>query len=137
MSHGVSDYGGFTVCMCICMYVCTVTSDLSDTGLSRNLIYLTLHCESLTLNCTQFYLIYPTPGLPNTWFTQHLVYPTPGLSNTWFTQHLVYPTPGLSNNWFIQHLVYPTPGLSDTFMENGCRWINEIPHVRTCAHGPE
>ena len=56
------------------MYIHTVTSGLSvtglsvtglsDTGLSGNLIYLTRCCESL--NCTQFYLIYPTPGLPDT-----------------------------------------------------------------------
>ena len=53
-------------------------------------------------------------------------YPTPGLSNTWFTQHLVYPTPGLSNTWFTQHLAYPTPGLSDKAMVNRCP-VNQIP----------
>ena len=35
---------------------------LSDTGLSGSLIYPTLCCESPSLKCTQFYLIYPTPG---------------------------------------------------------------------------
>ena len=58
------------VCMCVCVYVCvysfvyacTVRSDLSDTGLSGNLIYPTLFCEPPSLNWTQFYLIYPAPG---------------------------------------------------------------------------
>ena len=29
-------------------------------------MYLTVCCESPSLNCTQFYLIYPTPGLSDT-----------------------------------------------------------------------
>ena len=48
-------------------YVCTkpgtVTPGLSDTGLSVNLIYPTLHCESPSLLCVQFTLSYPSPGL--------------------------------------------------------------------------
>ena len=39
----------------------TVASDLS-----RNFIYPTLCCDSPSLHCTQFYLIYPTPGLSDT-----------------------------------------------------------------------
>ena len=118
-------------------------TDLSNTGLPENLICPTLCCESPSPSCMQYYLIYLTPGLSNTWsiqhlvyptpglsntcFIQHLVYPTPGLSNTWFIQHLVYPTPGLSNTWSIQHLVYPTPGLSDIFYGNKCCRMNEGP----------
>ena len=87
------------------------------------LIYLKLFHPTLLYiplsTCVQSTLVYPTPGLSNTWFIQHLhmVYPTPGLSNTctWFIQHLVYPTPGLSNTWFIQHLVYLIRGLSNTW----------------------
>ena len=96
------------------MKPCTGTPGLSETGLSEKPIYPTLHRESPSLFCVQSALVYPTPGLSDTWFIQHLIYPTPGLSNTWFIQHLVYPTPDLSNTWFIQHLVYPTPGLSNT-----------------------
>ena len=64
--------GTVHTCILIRQSMYTVTSDLSDTGLSRNLIYPTLCCESPSLNCTQFYLIYPTPGLSNTWFIRHI-----------------------------------------------------------------
>ena len=43
-----------------------VKSDLSDTDLSGNLIFSTLCSESPSLNCTQFYLVYPAPGLSDT-----------------------------------------------------------------------
>ena len=68
------------VCVCTCAYVCvctcvlghacvhvlsppvkcTVTPGLSKTGLSENLIHLTVHCESPPLLCVQFSLICPT-----------------------------------------------------------------------------
>ena len=103
-------------CVCERMYVhVSVTPGSSNIHLSENFIYPTLFCDPPSLSCGQCTLIYPTPGLPNTWFIQHLVYPTPGSPNTWFIQHLVYPTPGLSHTWFTQHLVYPTPGVSNTW----------------------
>ena len=55
--------------MCICAY-CTyypayaVTPDLSDTGLSNDLLYRTLCWESP--HCALSTLIYPTPGLSGT-----------------------------------------------------------------------
>ena len=48
----------------------TVTPDLSETGLSENLIYLTLHCELPSLLCVQFTLIYPTPSLSNKYYEE-------------------------------------------------------------------
>ena len=59
----------------------TVTPDLFNTGLSDNLIYRTLCCESPLLPCVLFTLIYPTPGLSDTWFIQHLVYLTHFMRN--------------------------------------------------------
>ena len=44
----------------------TVNSDLSDTGLSGNLSYPTLRYESPSSSCVQSTLIYPTPGLSDT-----------------------------------------------------------------------
>ena len=48
-------------------HVCTVTLGLLETSLSENLIYLTVHCEPPSLLCVQFSLIYPTPGLSDTY----------------------------------------------------------------------
>ena len=48
------------------IYIYTVNSDLSNTGLSGNLSYPTLFCESPSSSCVQFHLIYPTPGLSDT-----------------------------------------------------------------------
>ena len=50
--------------VCTCVY--TVSSDLSNTCLSGSIICPALCCESPSLNCTQFLLIYPTPGLSDT-----------------------------------------------------------------------
>ena len=49
---------------------CTVTPGLSDTSLSENLIYLTLCCESPPPLCVLFTLIYPTPGLSDTFYEE-------------------------------------------------------------------
>ena len=49
------------------MHDYTVTPDLSETGLSENLIYRTVCCESILR--VQFTLIYPTPGLSDTFYT--------------------------------------------------------------------
>ena len=64
--------------VCIYTYVCTVTPGLSNTGLYENLIYPTLHCESPSLLCVQFTLIYPTPGLSDTFYEKQTWSDKPG-----------------------------------------------------------
>ena len=56
----------------------TVTPGLSDTGLSENLIYPTLHWESPSPLCVQFTLIYPTPGLSDTFYEEQTWSDKPG-----------------------------------------------------------
>ena len=58
--------------MYMCAYELTVTPVLSETGLSENLIYLTLHCESPPPLCVQFTLIYPTSGLSDTFYEEQM-----------------------------------------------------------------
>ena len=57
----------------VCMYVCTVRPELSDSGLSENLIYATHHCKSPSLLCAQYTLICPTPGLSGTFMRNKFV----------------------------------------------------------------
>ena len=65
--------GGKDACMMciilILLYTCTVTSELSDTGLSGNsFIQHSICCEASSLSCIQFdhHLIHPTPDSSNT-----------------------------------------------------------------------
>ena len=58
--------------------ISTVTPGLSETGLSENLIYPTLCCESPPLLCVLFTLIYPTPGLSDTFYEKQTWSDKPG-----------------------------------------------------------
>ena len=53
-------------------YVRTVTPGSSENGLSQNLIYPTICCESSLLCCVQSNLIYPTPGLSDTFHEEQM-----------------------------------------------------------------
>ena len=65
----------------------TVTPGLSDTGLSENLIYPTFCCESPPL-CVLFTLIYPTPGLSDTFYEEQTWSDKPG--PTVYIQYIQY-----------------------------------------------
>ena len=95
-THTVQTYVSACVCKIIYIYTVhtytqyTVTPGLSDTGLSENLIYPTLCCDSPPSLCVLFTLIYPTPGLSDTFCEEQTWSDKPGPTVHTYVHTAVY-----------------------------------------------